>query len=344
MQPSIYYLQLLDEINRRFEQPDWPSVREWLEEQADRERIREDPFVPTSLETLAEAGDFVLHAGDVIRSPLLIRNTEYAIPPHCQLTASLHALGSVEIGQGVQITEDVLASDTIRWRGGAKSVVRNLVAPHVHLDSPSGTIQGGIWCNTLSSNEQKIDLAADSVVQGVVVVDQPTNGKLIVGRGSRVGGLYVQGDIETKAEVSCSSIQAQGNIQIGRQNQIGFIEGNQISANRHSKLGVIVSHGTVKLAKSCVVDTIRAQEDIVLDETVIVTGHVLLSEEGRLHIPPGTRWHSRREHWFYMLAGDTQSLQPYTDELARPAQSQLLVIRALTHSLWEQIVRLSGRF
>jgi len=341
MQPSIKYLNLLDEINHEFEEPDWLTVSQWIESRAPDERVRHEPFLPVSVETLSDRSDPVLYPGDIVRTSILSRQAEFHVPPHCQLGDNLLALGSLTIGEGVTIMKDVLAQDTIRWAGGAQSSVRNVVARHIHLDASPGSILGGVWCDSFDCAVEGVDLPPDCSIRGVVVVDEPLEGRLTIGAHSQIGGLYVKGHVETQARVTVSYMQAKGDVSISRNNHIGYIQANEVEAASNCQLGVILSDQNVQLAEGCVVDTIRAHGDIVLDESVIVTGNTLLSEKGDFYIKPHTGWHSQRQHWFYVLPGD--ELQPYVDDMPRPSDSKLLIIRGLTHSLWKQIERLAGR-
>ncbi|MGB0386440.1 MAG: hypothetical protein ACPGWR_16640 [Ardenticatenaceae bacterium] len=338
----IHYLRLLNEISQKFEEPDWETVREWIEEQVSELRVRGDPFVPVSVGMLSESKDPVLHPGDVVRTTILARDAKFAVPPYCQIDESVLGMGSLHVSEGVTIGGDLLAHDAIHWEGGATSSVRHLVARDIYLSSPPGTIRGGIWCDSLLSADIKgVNLPPDTVIEGVAVVDGASEGTFVVGAHSRLGGLYIEASVETQPQVTISHLQVSGKVELGRNNQIGYVEGTSVTADSNCRLGVLVSNGGVELGKGGVVDTIRAQGDIVLDESVVVTGHTLLSEKGNLYIKPGTGWHTNREHWFYVLPGEV--LQPYGDDMPRPPHSKLLVIRTLTHSLWKQIERLSGR-
>lgn len=341
MQPSINYLNLIDEINHQFEEPDWLTISQWIENRAPDERVRHEPFLPISVETLSNHNEPVLYPGDIVRTSILSRQAEFYVPPYCQLGESVSGLGSLMIGEGVTIMKDVFAQDSIHWAGGAESSARNLVARHIHLDTPPRSILGGIWCDSFGSTVEGVDLPPDSSIRGVVVVDEPKNDTLTIGAHSQIGGLYVKGHVETQARVTISYMQAKGDVYISRNNHIGYIQASEVDVATNCQLGVILSEGNVELAEGCLVDTIRAQGDIVLDETVTVTGNTLLSERGDFYIKPHTNWHTLRKHWFYVLPDD--QLQPYVDDMQRPPESKLLIIRGLTHSLWKQIERLAGR-
>lgn len=341
MHPRVHYLRLLDEVNEKFDKPDWPTISSWLKDEAQQDRVRRELFVPHSVPALEQSSEPLLQPGDLVRTPILTRQATYQVPPRCQLAGSLHSLGTVELGESVQVAQDVLACNTIRWQGGAHSTVRTLVAPHVHIGSPAGTVLGGIWCDTLTSDEKGADLAPGLVVQGIVVVDAPTNGLLVVGANSQMGGLYVQGNIETQRHVTASYLQASGSVQLGRDNHLGYVQARQIHAATNCQLGVLVSEETIHLAKGSVVDTLRAQGDVVLEQGVTITGNLMVSELGIFKVPVGPGWHSQRDHWFYALPDE--SLLPYSEESARPPNSRLVALRSLSHALWQQIERLSGR-
>lgn len=342
MHPRIQYLRLLEEVNQRFEEPDWPTIRAWLESEAGQERVRQEGFVPTTVTALQATTEPSLQPGDTVRSPILTRQPDYRVPPRTTIDASLHALGSVTVGEGAILTSDLLAADEIRWQGGAGSVARNLVAPRIHISTPPGTVLGGLWCDELACDSEGADLAPGLTVQGMVVVDEPAGGKLVVGAGSSLGGLYVRaGEVESQQGVTISHLQARDAVRLGRDNRAGYVEASAVNTGSRCHLGVVVSGGPVVLGKESAVDTIRARGDITLAEGVTVTGPLLLSEGGSFQIPTGGGWHSDRAHWFYVLPGD--ELRPYQEGAGRPEGSQIMAIQSLTHALWMQMERLAGR-
>ncbi|MBA3531618.1 MAG: hypothetical protein H0T73_06865 [Ardenticatenales bacterium] len=341
MDTRIHYLRLLNEVERRFDKPDWTNIRAWLEEEAGKERVRDEQFIPLSIQALNLSDEVALQPGDRVLGPIFSRTEQFRVPPGSQLGASLYGLGSIEVGENSQIIGDILALEQILWQGGATSSVRNLVAPRIRLSTPAGLIYGGIWCDTLYSDEKDAHVLPGTVVQGQVIVDEPADGVVVVGAESQLGGLQVQGTVETQRGVAASHIYANGPIRIGRNNRVGYVEGTDVWVESGSQIGQIVSSGDVALKRGVTVDTIRAVGNISLDANVTVTGSVLLSEQGQLRISGDKGWHTQRERWFYLLPD--QELQPFVEGNAPPANSSLLALRSLTHLLWKQVQELSGR-
>lgn len=341
MDSRIHYLRLLKEIEGRFDKPEWDSIRGWLEEEAQKGRVREESFLPTSLKSLTDGYTVALQPGDIVPGPLLTRAERFTIPAGSQIGESVYGLGQVEIEQDCQIMGDVLALAEIDWRGGAESSVRNLVAPQIHLRAPAGVVYGGIWCDTIHSDERDAHLLPGLLVQGQVVVDEPAEGVLVVGADTHIGGLYVQGTIESQRGVVISHLIAQGPVRIGRNNRIGQVEGSEVWVESGSQVGQIISHGDVAIKRGVTVDSIRAVGHISLDANVTITGSALLSEQGQLRIPEGNAWHMQRQRWFYRLPD--QSLHPYVEGESPPPNSSLLALRSLTHHLWAQLESLAGR-
>jgi hypothetical protein len=340
MPSRLDYARLLAEVNDRFADADGQAIRDWLHQQSTSERVRHDAFVPTSLTALETAAFPPLQSGDILASPILVQNDRFHIPAHCQLESPVQVLGTLHVERDVHAAETLCAEQQIIWHGGTHSEVQNLVAPRVKVESPAGMVRGGIWCDALTPDASGAHLPPKLRVQGVIVVDKP-DALVVVGHEAQLGGLVVQGAVRTEHGVAISHLSTRDGAQLGRHNQIGYVEAATIQADRDSHLGVVVSRGTVQLGAGCVVDSLRAEGDITFDGEVTVTGDMVVSQTGTMRIPAGEQWCSQRSHWFYALPD--QTLIPYRPDSPRPEGSALLALRSLTHSLWQQTHQVAGR-
>ncbi len=340
MPSRLDYTRLLDEISRTFEAPDWESVREWLQRQGTSDRVRNDPYVPTHLSTLDTATFPPLQAGDIIASPILATAERFHIPTQCQVEAPVQVTGALHIERDVRAAEDMTSEQEIIWHGGTQSTVHNLIAPRIRLESPAGTVQGGIWCDSLAPDAGGTHLPPNVKIEGVVVVDKP-DAAVVVGRDAAISGLVVEGSVRTEHGVSLSHVKARDSLQLGRNNHIGYAEAASIQADKETHIGVLISHGTVQLGAGCIIDSLRAEGDVVLDGAVTFTGQTVVTQNGIFRFPADSGWHSKREHWFYALPD--QTLLPYRPDLPRPSESSLVALRSLTHQLWQQVNHVAGR-
>ncbi|MGH2541867.1 MAG: hypothetical protein ACRDIB_03665 [Ardenticatenaceae bacterium] len=310
-----------------------------MEREAGHERVRGDPFVPTSVRALLDGGNVLLQPGDIVMTPVLACAERYVVPPGCRLGASLHAMGDVEIGRGVEIAEDVVASGTILWQGGTQSGARNLVGRVIHFGAPPGSITGGIWCETMQSDGNGLSLPAGASVRGIVVIGSAPPEAFVVGNDAQVGGLFVPGAVETRSKVVIGHLAAEGAVTVGRKNRIGCVEGAEVRVAPDALITFILSRGPVEVAGKSMVDTIRAGGEITLGVGVSISGSVLVSEQGDFHFAGGQGWHTQPTHWFYRRPDD--SLYPYEPGVPRPEESSLVALRMLNHQLWRQAERLA---
>jgi hypothetical protein len=340
MPSRLDYARLLAELNDRFADADGQAIRDWLQQQSTSERVRHDTFVPTSLTALETATFPPLQSGDILASPILAQSDRFHIPAHCQLESPVQVLGTLHLERDVQAAETLSAEQQIIWHGGTQSELQNLVAPRIKVESPAGTVRGGIWCDALSPDASGAHLPPKLRVHGVIVVDKP-DAPIVVGHEAELGGLVVQGAVRTEHGVTISHLSTRDGVLLGRHNHIGYVEAATVQAERDSHLGVVVSRGTAQLGAGCVVDSLRAEGDITFDGEVTVTGDLLVSQTGTMRIPASEQWCSQRNHWFYALPD--QTLIPYRPDAARPEGSALLALRSLTHSLWQQTHQVAGR-
>src|SRR5690606_8978736 len=99
---------------------------------------------------------------------------------------------------------------------------------------------------------------------GPGVVAAPPEQPFTVGARARAGALHVAGAVATHAGVRVSHLYADGPLTIGRDNRIGYAEGEQVTLGPGSTVATIVSHGDVAAGEAVTVDTIRASGDITL--------------------------------------------------------------------------------
>lgn len=340
MPSRLDYARLLAELNDRFTDADGQAIRDWLHQQGSSERVRHDIFVPISLTALETATLPPLQSGDILASPILAQSDRFHIPAHCQLESPVQVLGTLHLERDVHAAETLCAEQQIIWHGGTHSEVQNLVAPRIKVESPAGTVHGGIWCDTLTPDASGAHLPPKLQVKGIVLVDKPEI-TLVIGHEARLGGLVAQGAVRTEHGVAIGHVSVRDGVQLGRNNDIGYLEAALVQADRDSHLGIVISRSTVQLGAGCVVDSLRAEGDITFDGEVTVTGDVVVSQTGTMRIPAGDQWCSQRSHWFYALPD--QSLVPYRPEAPRPEGSALLALRSLTHSLWQQTNQVAGR-
>jgi hypothetical protein len=340
MPSRLDYARLLAELNERFATADGQTIRDWLQQQGMSDRVRHDTFVPTTLTALETATFPPLQSGDILASPILAQSDRFHIPAHCQLESPVQVLGTLHIERDVHAAETLSAEQQIIWHGGTQSEVQNLVAPRIKMESPAGTVRGGVWCDTLVADTSGAHVPPSAKVAGVIVVEKP-DGAMVVGQAAQVGGLVVQGSVRTEQSVNIGHLSVQESAKIGRHNRIGYVEAATVQAERDSTLGVIVSRGTVNLGTGCVVDSLRAESDITLGDNVTVTGDLISSAQGTFMIPTGDHWVNQRDHWFFALPD--QSLTPYRPDAPRPQGAALVALRVFTHTLWQKTHQVAGR-
>ena len=340
MPSRLDYARLLEELNDRFVDADGQTIRDWLQQQGSSERVRHDVFVPDSLNALETASLPPLQSGDILASPILAQAERFHIPAHCQIESPVQVLGTLHLERDIHAAETVCAEEQSIWHGGTRSEVQNLVAPRIKIESPAGTVRGGICCDVLTPDAGGTHLPSHLNVKGVIVVEK-TDGTIVIGHEASLGGLVVQGAVRSEHGVVVRHLSVRDGVQLGRNNSIGYLEAATVQADRDTRIGTVVSRGSVQLGSGCVVDSLRAVGDITFDGEVTVTGDVVMSQNGTMRIPAGDQWCSQRNHWFYALPD--QSIIPYRPDTPRPERSALLALRSLTHSLWSQTNQVAGR-
>ena len=325
--------RLLDAIESRFDQPDWPAVKEWLESESARERALSRPTVPATLDDLG-APATPLSPGDLVAGPLLLRGASETLPAGSRFDASVYALGDLVVEEGVTLAGDLIVDSLLHWRGGAGSRARSVSAAALRLGAP-GTFDGGILCERLEGA-----IPPGTVVRGVVVVGEASEEPVTVGEGARLGALYTPGDVRVGEGAQIGQIRAGGEVILGEGVRVGSVQGAAIRVGPRARVARAESEGALHIEAEALVDSAEAGGDIHLGRGVRLTGHTLQSARGQLYAEDDARWHGQPDHWFYLLPDG--ALHPYVQG-RRPEGAAVVALRTHTHELWQQTARLSGR-
>lgn len=202
----------------------------------------EEPVIPRSKGELNRP--VVLNSGSAVEGA--IYGSRAIIMDDCSVKGPVYGKQAVEIGNGCIVRTDVISLGTVELND---AVVRNVYAGQLLLKSKA-QVRGSIIC------ENDVYLPDTSVVEGSSV---SLSGSVRTGKGSKLGGITCNGDVEIGDGTTVTGIvKADGTVSIGHDCEIqgGIITSKPISVPTGTRIGFIVCEQDLDMGDECVVDRI----------------------------------------------------------------------------------------